>query len=140
MSNSNANNGPAISPPVVIVVCIAAAVVLVIIFAAVSRFCRTAHADPEDDLEKGRWNPNRRNPDQMKYCEEVRWRNKASVWQSINQNLYKRGWYRDLLEEQRMQDQHHWTPVALESNSKTGDTDSPYQVCERSVKYFNLLT
>lgn len=126
MSNSNTNNAPALSPPVVIVVCIAGAVVLVIIFAAVYRLCRTVHANANDDLEGGQWNPNRREPAQVKYCQEVRWRNNASVWQSVNQDHCKRGWYWDLLEEQSTQ-----APVTLQNNGLSSSLAAPYDVRPR---------
>lgn len=103
MANNNEPTGPAIAPTLVIVTCISSAVVLVIIVAALYRLCRRARAEPDEDVENKTWNPNKRNKDQDKYMEEVRWRNNANVWKTANQRSeeYRPGWFRAHIEEQR---------------------------------------
>lgn len=122
MISSNTTQVSAIASPVVIVICIAGAVVLVIIIAAVYRLCRRIRADANDSVEEKPWNPNLRNTNQDKYMEEVRWRNNATAWESAKADdgeSYRRGWFRECLEEQRAQ-QTLWTPVSLNGPDANG--------------------
>lgn len=130
MTSNNAAQGFTIASPVVIVICIAGAVVLVIIIAAVYRLCRRVHTDTNDNIEERPWNPNLRNANQDKYMEEVRWRNNAIAWEHAkmdNDKDYRRGWFREHLEEQREQQQTEWTSVSLNGGDEL-DASHPYSV------------
>lgn len=139
MANTREVHGPKIAPPVVIVICIAGAVVLVILVAALSRLCRGVRADADEDQDNKAWNPNRRNSDQDKYMEGVRWRTNAEIWQTAYNEDYRRGWYRDLIEERRTQRDVGWTSVGLDSSSG-GGTVHPHHASNPAVCAVELWT
>src|SRR5436853_5869418 len=106
MAQSNQQTVPAIAPPLLVLICIGAAVVVVVIVAAFYRLCRRANAEANEDVEDQNWNPNKRNREQDKYMEEVRWRNNASAWERARevkqgQKEYRRCWFKDKIEAQR---------------------------------------
>ncbi|KAK5097880.1 hypothetical protein LTS08_006635 [Lithohypha guttulata] len=137
MANTREVHSPQIAPPVVIVICIAGAVVLVILIAALSRLCRRVRADADEDQDNKAWNPNRRNPDQDKYMEGVRWRTNAEIWQTAYNEDYRRGWYRDFIEERRIQRDVGWTSVGLDSSSGGGTEQSGEVSAEEFLTYAN---
>lgn len=129
MAQSNQQTDPTIAPPLLILICIAAAVVIVVIVAALYRLCRRANAEANEDVEDQTWNPNKRNPEQDKYMEEVRWRNNASAWEHAKevkqgQKEYRRCRFKDHIEAQRAKEQAGWTPVSL--NGSNEDVVCPY--------------
>jgi len=126
MSDDKNQPSPVLAPPVVILICIAGAVAVVIAAAAMYRLCRRANAGAVDDVEGSNWNPNKRNKEQDKYMEEVRWRNNAFAWERAKQekrdrNVYRRGWFKEQLERQRAREQGGWTAVSVNSTDEDGD-------------------
>lgn len=120
---------PAIAPPLAILICIAGAIVLVVIVAAMYRICRQSRVDADDDLEGKGWNPNKRNKDQDTYMEDVRYRNNAIAWEAANttdRQEYRRGWFREHIEEQRALDQPGWTPVSTQRGTNESGGIYPY--------------
>lgn len=116
MTTDKGNNAPVIAPPLVILICIAGAVATVIAVAAMSRLCRRGRTEAEGDIEGATWNPNKRNREQDKYMEEVRWRNNAFAWERAkeerrNRDEYKRGWFKEQLEHRRAREQVRGTPM-----------------------------
>lgn len=128
-SNKKDDSGPAIAPPLVILVCIAAAVAVVIAVAAMSLICRRGRSGADEDVEGGTWNPNKRNREQDRYMEEVRWRNNATVWERAkdewrNRDEYQRGWFKDQLVRQRASEQGGWTAGSLNGTDENGGMHS----------------
>ncbi|KAK5954075.1 hypothetical protein OHC33_004646 [Knufia fluminis] len=113
------NAAPNIAPPLVILICIAGAAAVVIAAAALYRICRRG---PSEDIEGGTWNPNKRNREQDKYMEEVRWRNNAFAWERAKDQRrdYRRGWFKEELERQRAREQGGWTSVGVNSTDEDG--------------------
>ncbi|KAK5092152.1 hypothetical protein LTR70_005757 [Exophiala xenobiotica] len=134
MADDKNEPSPVLAPPVVILICIAGAVAVVIAAAAMYRLCRRANAGADDDVEGANWNPNKRNKEQDKYMEEVRWRNNAFAWERAKQekrdrNVYRRGWFKEQLERQRAREQGGWTAgreISAEEFLTNAD-GNPYQ-------------
>lgn len=139
MSVNNSTPAPAIAPPLVILICIAGAIVLVVIFAAMYRICRQSRAAAEDDLEEKGWNSNKRNKDQDEYMKELRWRNNAMAWDAANTDRreYRRGWFRDHIEEQRANNQPGFTPVSTQGGTNESGGTYPYNA-SYPPKYCNF--
>lgn len=126
MANDKNVPAPVLAPPVVILICIAGAVAVVIAAAAMYRLCGRANIGADEDVEGGTWNPNKRNKEQDKYMEEVRWRNNAFAWERAKQekrhrNEYRRGWFKEQLERQRAREQGGWAAVSVNSTDEDGE-------------------
>ena len=135
MANAKDDKSPAIAPPLVILICIGGAVAVVVAAAAVYRICRRGNTGADEDVESTPWNPNKRNREQQKYMEEVRWRNNASAWGRAkdvrrDRHEYRRGWFQENLECERAREQGGWTPVSVNGTNEDGgmrsyDASSP---------------
>lgn len=133
MANDKNEPAPVLAPPVVILICIAGAVAVVIAAAAMYRICRRSNVGVDEDVEGETWNPNKRNLEQDKYMEEVRWRNNAFAWERAKEekrgrNEYRRGWFKEQLERQRARERGGWAAVSVNST----DEDADMQVYDAS--------
>ena len=128
MAIDKGEKAAAIAPPLVILVCIAGAAAMVIAIAAISRLCHSGRTEAVGDIESASWNPNRRNQEQDKYMEEVRWRNNACAWERAKEEQrerirFQRGWFKEEIARQRGGEQGGWTSMSVDG---TDEDDAMY--------------